>query len=241
MKRGGLPVAIALLGMVTACCRPQMTEFPARYSIDSPQAIEAVPVILVGLVLVGSHPAGPLHPSRVDPHVLTQLHQAKIRVENLVQGDVAQNDEINIFYSLDAVNLGSSASFLYFSRGDRRLFFLERDAGKLRTIYDTWNTCVLPVFSGFHPNFKRDPHQPATEAIVDLLLTRGEGATDKDMVKAVREVGNFDRFGDELQLKALQQIAREETPPVRHEACAELAIWGHPCPSSSDGQSAKEK
>jgi hypothetical protein len=100
---------------------------------------------------------------------------------------------------------------------------------------------VLPVFSGFHAHFTVKQQRPITDSIVDLLLTRGEGATDKDMVKAVHEVGSVRRFGDEIQTKALQRIAREETPPVRHEACAELAIWGHPCPNSSDGQSANEK
>ncbi len=57
--------------------------------------------------------------------------------------------------------------------GDREMFFLRNDSGVLRTICDTWNTCVVPVFSGAHPGFKPDPGKPLAEAIIDLLLTRG--------------------------------------------------------------------
>ena len=68
-----------------------------------------------------------------------------------------------------------------------------------------------------------------TEAIVDLLLARGEGATDKDMIEAVEQVGGFHRYGDEIEIKGLQRVAREETPPVRERACYFLAGRKRPC------------
>jgi len=36
-------------------------------------------------------------------------------------------------------------------------------------------------------------------------------------------------FGDEVVIKRLQQVVREETLPVREEACYLLAEAKHPC------------
>ena len=69
-----------------------------------------------------------------------------------------------------------------------------------------------------------------TEVIVDLLLTRGEGATDKNMIEAVYLVaGRMGIFGRETVIKKLQQLSREETLPVREEACFFLADEKLPC------------
>jgi hypothetical protein len=73
---------------------------------------------------------------------------------------------------------------------------------------------------------------------VDLLLTRGEGATDKNMIEAVYRVGGrMSTFGDDAVIKKLQQMAREGTLPVREEACYFLAEAKHPC----EGMAGKEQ
>ena len=206
-----------------------MTEFPARYYNQSPEQIVQVPIILVGVVLANATQVGDFHPSRIEGHGPIRGFRSRIRVENVLQGNVSQG-EVDIFYFIGADSLGSSAGILNLPAGVRRIFFLQRDGGKLRTIYDGWDLTVEEVYSGAHPSFKRNPARPVTEAIVDLLLTRGERATDKDMIEAVYWVGgSMGIFGRETVIKKLQQLSREETLPVREEACYFLAEEKLPC------------
>jgi hypothetical protein len=230
IQRGGLLLALLVFGVCLGCCpNPQATEFPARYDNSSPLATSLVPVIFEGLVLVNDSPAGQFHSSRIDGHGPARRWRCKVRVENVLQGNVPQR-EVDIFYFIGADNLGSSLSPLVLLAGARRIFFLQWDGGELRTIYDGWENSVEKVYSGAHPGFKRAPQSSVTEAIVDLLLTRGEGASDKSMIEAVYRVGGrMSMFGAEVVIKRLQQIAREETLPVKQEACYFLAEAKHPC------------
>jgi hypothetical protein len=224
-------LALALLAFTASlgCCpSPQMTEFPARYDNQAPEQIVHVPIILVGVVLTHTQ-VGDFHPSRIEGNAPIRGFRCRIRVENVLQGNVSQG-EVDIFYFIGTDSLTGGTSILNLPAGVRRIFFLQRDGGKLRTIYDNWETTVEKVYSGAHPSFKRNPNRPVTEAIVDLLLTRGEGATDKDMMEAVYWVGGRrGMFGEETVIKKLQQIAREETLPVREEACYFLADRKLPC------------
>ncbi len=108
------------------------------------------------------------------------------------------------------------------------MFFLRRDSGVLRTVGDTWNNCVVPVFSCAHPGFKPDPGRPLADSLVDFLLTRGQNCGDHEMVQAISKsyAEGFDR---EYAFKKLRQLAASETPPVRKEACYELSLWKQPC------------
>jgi hypothetical protein len=230
LQQSSLPLALLAFTASLGCCpSPQMTEFPARYNNKVPEQIMQVPIILVGLVLTNATQVGDFHPSRIEGNAPIRGLRSRIRVENVLQGNVSQG-EVDIFYFIGTDSLGSSAGILNLPAGVRRIFFLQRDGGKLRTIYDNWDLTVEEVYSGAHPSFKRDPARPITEAIVDLLLTRGEGATDKDMIEAVYWVGGrMGIFGRETVIKRLQQLSREETLPVREEACYFLAEAKLPC------------
>lgn len=222
--------ALLAFGACLGCCQSlQMGEFPAEYDNSSPQATSVIPIIFEGLVVANASPVGDFRPSRIDGHGPTRPWRARVRVENVLQGNVPEK-EVDIFYFIGSDNLGSSDSPLNLPAGARRIFFLQRDGGVLRPIHDGWERSVVKVFSGAHPSLKIDPHRPATDAIVDLLLTRGEGVTDKGMIEAVYWVGGrMSIFGDEVVIKRLQQVAREETLPVREEACYFLAEAKHPC------------
>jgi hypothetical protein len=186
---------------------------------------------------VNASPAGDFHPSRIDGHGPTRQWRARVRVEHVLRGYVPE-EEVNIFYFVGTDNLGSSDSSLNLAAGARRIFFLQRDGGELRLIHDGWERSVENVLSGAHPSFEKDPPKLAADAIVDLLLTRGEGATDKDMIEAIyRVAGVPDKFGTEAVIKKLQQVARDETLPVREEACYFLAKANHPC----EGVTGKEQ
>ena len=224
IQQSGAAFTLIALAACTGCAaNHSSTEFPARYDNYSPQSIALVPVIFEGLVVANASPIGDFQPSRINGHGPTRRWRARVRVENVLQGDVP-HEEVDIFYFIGTDNLGSSDSTLNLPAGARRIFFLQRDGGELRLIHDGWESSVVKVLSGAHHFFKRDPHKPATDAIVDLLLTRGEGAKDKDMIEAIYWVAGLpDKFGNEAVIKKLQQLAREETPPIRAEACYFLA------------------
>jgi hypothetical protein len=82
--------------------------------------------------------------------------------------------------------------------------------------------------TGPHPNFRRAPGVPINQAIIDLLLTRGSGVDDKQMIAAIDE--NYSRFvGEEQVVRTLQRLSSVESPIVREAACLDLLFFRHPC------------
>lgn len=157
IKQSATLLALLGFGACLGCCQSsQMTEFPAEYDNSSPQATSVIPMIFVGLVVANASPIGDFRPSRIDGHGPTRPWRARVKVENVLQGNVPQQ-EVDIFYFVGTDNLGSSDSPLNLSAGARRIFFLQRDGGELRPIHDGWERSVEKVFSGAHPSFKTDP------------------------------------------------------------------------------------
>jgi hypothetical protein len=108
--------------------------------------------------------------------------------------------------------------------GDREMFFLQRDSGRLRTVCDTFAHCVVPVLSGRHISLKR----PADvgESITDILFTRGEGVSDAEMSKAFEHATFLGfRFAPSFAAKKLEEIVQNETPLVRKAACNYVRMW----------------
>jgi len=223
--------APAMLGvMILAGCRnsPQMTEFTPRY-VSFPQDVGYVPVILVRLVLEDAVTDGQYHPSRYDSNEWTIRCRVKVKVENVLQGEVT-GTEVNIYFFVAAVTHGSGVRYS-FRKGDRDIFFLQRDYGELRLISDTFsNVSLVKVLSGAHPSFRRDPSRPVWDCITDLLLTRGVGVDDRQMTKAIDANGVGREHTESELIKKLDQLAREETPAVRERACFYLQLLKHPCP-----------
>jgi hypothetical protein len=118
--------------------------------------------------------------------------------------------------------------------GDRELFFLQQDTNVLRTVCDSYAHCVVPVLSGSHADLKPDPSKPITERIVDLLLTRGEGCSERDWLNAIEKDGDRARLFDmEYTIKKLQLLSASEMPGVRKQSCGVLATLGKTCSAAS--------
>ena len=96
--------------------------------------------------------------------------------------------------------------------GDREMFFVWLDEGMLRTICNMGAIAVWPVYTGAHET----PKKPLPEAITDILLDRGPGCTDQDMLKAMMGTLPF-------------EIASTEDAKVRQQACDILRSIGQPC------------
>jgi hypothetical protein len=188
-------------------------------------------MIVVGRILEYSDVGRP-HPSKWIPNFPVQLGSIKIQVENVLQGEDTRGD-ISVFFfrylaiSEGAPRIGVRGRGGTWRIGDREIFFLQRDSGVLRTVCDGWAHCVMPVLTGAHPEFKSNPNSSNT-AIIDILLTRGEGCSDQQMVDAISQFRAYD-YGPDYTIKKLNEIARTETPKVRKAACQKLKNLGKPC------------
>ena len=206
-----------------------MTEFTPEYD-SVPIYVSHVPVILVGLVLEDAVTDGQYHPSRYDSNEWTIRCRVKVKVENVLQGEVT-GTEVNIYFFIAAVSTGGSGVRFGFRKGYRDIFFLQRDYGELRLIADTYsNNSIVKVLSGAHPNFHRDPSGPVWDCITDLLLTRGVGVDDRQMTEAIHADSLSKEYAPSELIKKLNQLAREETPAVRERACFYLQKLERPCP-----------
>ncbi len=233
MKRLFIFLLCSAPTLFVACDRtPRFVEYDPSVRISVSQQL-ASQIIVVARILSNPEKIGRPRPSNWDQTFPVQLYRARVKVENILKGDTASSDTA-VYYlrSLGAMvgpaRLGMAGTGGTWRTEDRELFFLSDDSGVLRTICDTWNTCVVPVFSGAHPGFKPDPGKPLAEAIIDLLLTRGQDCSDQQMVQAISKSG-AENFSREYAFKKLRQLATDETPAVRKAACDELSLWKQPC------------
>ena len=138
--------------------------------------------------------------------------------------------KVDIFYFRYMGSIAGGVRPLTLERGDRDMFFLMREDGRLRTICNRWRTCCLAkVVTGPHPSFRRQPAKPINQAITDFLFERGIGINDKQMVDAIEQQQYSVKFGEEPMVATLQQLASSETPLVREAACESLRSLKHPC------------
>lgn len=221
-------LALGLISLWICCKTDLVLEIPNFYDSHSVEALDRIPIVLVGLVQVAK-PVTPYKLSRYEEGLYTRLWCAHVKVENVLKGNVNPG-ETDILYYVAARNMGSSASSLQLNRGDRKLFFLMTDSGHLRTIFDDYSTAVISVTSGAHPNFRRDPDRPIGEAIVSILLTRGVRSMDYDMLEALYYFADSGgRFGKKVEIPYLVRLSQMDTLPVREQACLALRNTQYKC------------
>jgi hypothetical protein len=243
MKRRTSRLSLLVCTLLFASCDrpPAISEYPPF--VDLPfDRISTVPVILVGQIVAYSKVGRP-RPSRwgrsYGTSDLMQLNRITVRVENVLQGNVSLGILpvyyfMNLRMSTGPPTLGMDGMGGTWHISDRELFFLQRDTDVLRTICDNFAHCVVPVSSGSHADANPDPSKPITERIVDLLLTRGKGCSDRDWLKAIeKDGGHAYNFDKEYTIKKLQILSASEMPGVRKQSCNVLATLGQPCAAVS--------
>ena len=199
---------------------------------------KSTPIIVVARILENIE-IGPSHPSGWDPHISVQLYRVKARTENVLKGEIIPSSiEIYYFSEVGAIGgpprLGMTSAGGTWNIGDREMFFLERESGVLRTICDCMHYCVIPVLTGEHPGFKTERSAPLALSITNLLLTRGKGCGDLDMIRAIQQMPNFDRI---YTIRKLKELASTETRGVREAACDALETLGNTCAQPGAGAS----
>ena len=131
--------SLFLTVLCVGCNTDRMAPLPPAFFVRYPNP---VPVILVGQVLATSQAVGPPRRSEWNGR-LVQLYVVRVRVEQVLQGDVlAKEADIFDFSYMDAGKspFARITSSLYTGRSE--MVFLQKDFGKLRTICDGWSNCI---------------------------------------------------------------------------------------------------
>lgn len=226
-----LVVILVGIGGLISSCRPEMTEFPGRYSIDNPE--DDSQIIVEAVILAAGTPDGTFHQARYDDRLVVRRYAVQARVVTDIHGGLSPGSSFVFYYFLDSENIGGSREPMQFRVGERFVLFLERDYGALRTICDQWlDCCAIHVYSGAHTGLKIEYPEGYSGFIARILVTRGGGADDPAMFKAVRKLANCRACTPSAQIGALEMVSRQETGIVKEEACRQLAFMKHPCESN---------
>jgi hypothetical protein len=125
---------------------------------------------------------------------------------------------LDIYYFKHIGAIGGSAVPVTLKRGSSALFFLQPDKDKWRSVCEDWDTCIIRVRTGTHyKSFARTSGSTLEQDCVDFLMSRGDNATDDQMVDVVEHPPA--RWAWDLVLRRTLQIAKEDpSPRVRSAA-----------------------
>lgn len=222
-------LTLACLGLAFSCAgcssAPRLTEYPAfvDFPDSRPDRIPYIPVILVGTIAGRPSYLGDIRASRWDSgRPPLQLVRVTVQVETILQshGEIPKG-EVPIYFFIRSGSYSGPPRLGDWNVGDRMMFFLQQENGYLRTICDHYKGCTMEVFSGAHRGFRAGK---IGDAIIDLLLTRGEGAGDEQMIRAINISSRAADLDPAYAMRKLRKLAAEETPAVAKAACQKLQL-----------------
>lgn len=230
MRKWLLVVCLSLA--IDAGCRssPRLV-FQKGTSSDSEYLTKvfAAPIVVVGAIQSDTLVRGPIH----SDGMLIQLRKLKVRVENVLRGDAVLKTTTVYYFTWAGAFNGPRPLGFWGVKGSinpvyRRILWLRRDSGVLRTACDGWDECTMPAESGTHPNYKPDPRKPLAYALADIFFTRGNGVTDAEFARQV-EWGAPSTVPEAYLFEKLQRLAATEVPAVRDAACKQLSYYRQKC------------
>jgi hypothetical protein len=150
-----------------------------------------------------------------------ELYRAKVNIQHVLQGDL-DHKQVDIYYFADMGVIDSSdLPILQLNKGQTKIFFLMREAGRLRTICDGWGSCIFTVQTGMHYNFHPAPADPIEDVIMKVFLSRGDHTSDEQLMRAIEHAEL--RWGDDAIINALKVLVdRDPSPKVRALANEEI-------------------
>jgi len=178
--------------------------------------------VVVGVVLDDRVVSSPIA-RRSDPRVALQLRRVTVAVENVLQGRPL-GERVEVFYFTWAGGFNGPRPLGFRRAGVRRVWWLRRDGGELRTACDCWDICTQAVESGAHRGYRPVKGRPVILAVADVLLTRGEGeiheaAWAREMMYAP------DQGIESYVVGKMRHLALTEKNGVRQSACLWLWIY----------------
>lgn len=211
---------VFLVALLSSCGR----KFEPRYDRTHRwfRDLNSVPIIAVVTIQPGAvTPIG--RPFRAESVFEGRLGLFRVRVaiENVLKGNVSRGPA-DMFYCTTADVTGPPKLGFYGTIPFRNLLLLRKEKGSLRTITDISTDCRAPIYSGSHLNLLPKAGEPLGHALIDLLLTRGSGADDIDMVRAVFGVWAAEEMSMQYTAQKLLGLATTEPPVVRTAACLQL-------------------
>ena len=174
-------VVLVTLSLFTTACRqaPDLIDYfdPAdtpRQLWFKPEVVDSAPIVIVGKML-SIRPVGrPIRAAR-SPGVELQLTELNVIVENVLRGSVTGSVATFYMYLLSQVGGEEYVSGLKYhaEAGERRVYFLKRDKGVLRSVGDVMRCYTIRIYSGSHELSRMSPGISVREAISVLLLSEG--------------------------------------------------------------------
>jgi hypothetical protein len=147
-----------------------------------------------------------------------------VGVENVLRGDIS-NERVDIYYFTWAGGFDGPQPLGMWRIGSRRIFWLRRDRGVLRTACDGGDGCTWGVYGGNHPRLTVNPADSIDRAVAEIVLSRGQG-----LITEARFAGAILRGApvpDEYQIEDFRRLAMTELGVIKTAACEALWITGH--------------
>jgi len=181
------------------------------------------PIVIAGVLVRDSLVHRPI-PMHSDPKVPLQLRKVAVQVENVLKGGPVPKT-VTVYYFSWAGGFDGPRPLGFWQVGGRRIFWLRRDSGSLRTACDGWDGCTMEVQSGSHLRYRPNPNKPLDYALADLLLTRGEGVVSEIGFATEIAQGVPDQGLQGYVVEKLRYLAVTERGDVKASACKLLWIY----------------
>ena len=197
-KQRALRFLLYMLVVLSTGCEaiPHIVEDPGDTAGLTNDGIASAPVVIVGQITAYKE-IGPPKPSRFDKSTPIQLCRITVRLENVLRGDI-DLAEVPIYYLVNFGSNGGPARLGMVGRGgiwrmgDREIFALRWHSGVLRTMRDTYPEGVEQVLTGPHPDYRPRSGESVLQMVIDVLLSRGRGCSDRRMAEAVHQFRAYD-------------------------------------------------
>ena len=178
------------------------------------------PIVIVGVLVSDTLIIRPV-PHHLNPKIPLQLRKLQVRVENVLKGDI-RGGTIAVYYFTFAGGFDGPRPLGMWDVDSRRILWLRRDSGVLRTACDGWDGCTFGVYSGAHPHFTFDPRRPVAYALADILLTRGAGEIDDNRLAGAIAWGV--PGPEDYTIQKYRHLALTEGSNIKTAACIQLWI-----------------
>jgi hypothetical protein len=148
----------------------------------------------------------------------------EITVENVIRGNIATTEPLT-FYFYWPYLLGTSGDVNSLREDWRYVFFLKRDQGVLRAVWDLMRSNII-VGSGRHNSLPLTEAHPLTERIAVMLLTQGDDVNPERFSNGLLRSTPFAAYylGRWHTAKLLRSLLQSPEHAVRVGACEELTL-----------------
>jgi hypothetical protein len=222
-QRAPKAVLLFLLLLLTTCKTDPTQSLKDQVHPEADGVANASHVI-VGVILSDTAVRHNI-PMRSNPRIPLQLRKMMVQVENTLQGpeDLPEEPVPIYYFGWDGAFTGPRPLGIWdFSK--RRILWVRRDSGLLRTTCDGRDYCTTGVASGSHRGYRPEPEKPLWHRVADILLTRGEGDIDERMFVRQLKWGTASQGIERYLVEKYRHLALTEKNDARGFACSHLWI-----------------